>query len=380
MRLMKAMKEIKIIHCADFHLGSAMSGIGEYANVRRDELLNSFGAVIDLCVEEKVQLLLIAGDLFDKPNVSDEICRYVENQLSRLDIPVFISLGNHDYRTVDGAYSRMNLKDNVCIFDGAFSSVELSELGVRVFGAGFGGEYCDNALVSDFGALDDEKINLVVLHGDVVSSGSASRYNPIDVSKFVGADYCAFGHIHKRTPPAKNGSVTYAYSGSVESRGFDETGEKGVYIGTVAKGKCELEFRRICKRIYHDLIVDVSSCETADSVYEAVQNAIIGDRQKDLYKVTLVGKLPVDVKISSDVIKNRLDGIFFVKVKNETGLRLDYEMVRKEFSLRGFFLDGMLKAKETCVANGDVVGAEKYDVAIEYGMRAFEGEVSVDEN
>ncbi len=374
------MKEIKFIHCADFHLGSPMNGVGEYANIRRDELQGSFGAVVDLCIEEKAQLLLIAGDLFDKPNVSDEICRYVENQLSRLDIPVFISLGNHDYKSVGGAYSKMNLKDNVYIFDGAFSSVELPEPGVRVFGAGFGGEYCDSALVSDFGVLEDENVNLVLLHGDVVSSGSASRYNPIDVSKFAGADYCAFGHIHKRTPPTKNGSVTYAYSGSVESRGFDETGEKGVYIGTVGKGKCDLEFRRICKRIYHDIAVDVSACETADNVYEAVQNSIVGDRQRDLYKITLTGKLPVDVNISADVIKNRLDGIFFVKIRNETGLKLDYELIRKEFSLRGFFLDEMLKCKENCLANGDTIGAEKYDTAIEYGMRAFEGEVSVDED
>ena len=374
------MKEVKFIHCADFHLGSAMSGIGEYTNIRRDELLSSFAAVVDLCIAEKVQLLMVAGDLFDKPFVSDEICRVVENQLSRLDIPVFICLGNHDYKTVDGAYTRMSLKDNVYIFDGELSSVELPELCVRVFGAGFGGEYCDCSLVSDFGVLNDDYINLVVLHGDVVSSGSSSRYNPIDVSKLAGADYCAFGHIHKRTPPAKVGTVTYAYSGSVESRGFDETGEKGVYIGTVSKGKCELEFRRVCKRVYHDITIDVSSCETADSVYEMVQNALIGKEKKDLYKIILTGKLPVDVNISTDVIKNRLDDIFFIKVKNETGLKLDYEMIRKEFSLRGFFLDEMLKEKERCLREGDIVSAEKYDVAIEYGMRAFEGEVSVNED
>lgn len=374
------MKEIKFIHCADFHLGSPMTGIGEYANIRRDELLSSFGAVVDLCIEEGAELLLIAGDLFDKPSVSDEVCRYVESQLSRLDIPVCISLGNHDYKLRGGAYDNMNLNQNVYIFDGAFSSVELPELGVRVFGAGFGGEYCDSALVSDFGVLDDDNINLVVLHGDVVSSGSSSRYNPIDVSKFVGADYCAFGHIHKRTVPSKVGSVTYAYSGSVESRGFDETGEKGVYIGRVSKGRCELEFRRICKRIYHDITIDVSDCDTAENVYEAVQSAVAGERNKDLYKITLTGKLSVDINISSDVIKNRLDNVFFVKVRNETGLRLDYELVRKEYSLRGFFLDEMLKAKERCLMDGDAAGAEKYDVAIEYGMRAFEGGVSIDEN
>ena len=175
--------------------------------------------------------------------------------------------------------------------------------------------------------------------------------------------------------------MTYAYSGSVESRGFDETGEKGVYIGTVSKDGCTLEFRRICKRVYHDIAVDVSGCETADDVYQAVENAFVGDMSRDLYKITMTGKLPAHVRVNADVIRNRMAGrAFFFKTVNEIGLELDYEMIKKEHSLRGFFLNEMLACRVKCLEVGDTVGAEKYEDAIEYGMRAFEDEVSLDEN
>ncbi len=374
------MAGIKILHCADFHLGSPMTSVRECAEIRRDELLTSLCAVVDLCFVEDVEVLLIAGDLFDSPYVSDEICRVVQKQLSRLEIPVFIALGNHDYNAPDGAYSRMDLPSNVYIFDGSFSAVELPEIGLRVCGAGFTDEYCDESLVGEF-ALADDYVNVILLHGDVVSSGSKSRYNPIDVAKLSrsGANYCALGHIHKRTMPTRIGSMTCAYSGSVESRGFDETGEKGVYIGTVSKSGCSLDFRRICKRVYHEINLDLTGCETADDVYETVVKSLDGDK-KDLYKIVLNGKLPVNVRVNADVIKNRLSDVFFVKVINETGLALDYEMIRKENSLRGFFLNDMLTQRDECLAKGDALSAKKYDDAIEYGLRAFENEVSLNED
>lgn len=375
------MAEIKILHCADFHLGSPMTSVPECANIRRDELLTSLCAVVDLCLAENVQVLLIAGDLFDSPYVSDEICRVVQKQLSRLDIPVFIALGNHDYNAPGGAYSRMELPSNVYVFDGAFSVVELQEIGLRVGGAGFTDEYCEESLMGDFAFPDDDFVNVALLHGDLVSPGTKSRYNPIYTSAFYKncVDYCALGHIHKRTFPAWRGFAACAYSGSVESRGFDETGEKGVYIGTIAKGEYCLDFKRICKRIYHEINLDVTGCETADDVYEAVVKSVDGDK-KDLYKIVLNGKLPVNVRVNADVIKNRLSDVFFVKIINETGLALDYEMIRKENSLRGFFLNDMLTQRDECLAKGDVSGAKKYDDAIEYGLRAFENEVSLNED
>ena len=62
---------MKIIHCADLHLDSKMESNldREAASMRRDELLDTFERMVTYAAENEVRVILIAGDLFDKPNV-----------------------------------------------------------------------------------------------------------------------------------------------------------------------------------------------------------------------------------------------------------------------------------------------------------------------
>ena len=62
---------MKIIHCADLHLDSKMESNldREAAGMRRDELLDTFERMVAYAAEQDVRVILIAGDLFDKPNV-----------------------------------------------------------------------------------------------------------------------------------------------------------------------------------------------------------------------------------------------------------------------------------------------------------------------
>ena len=95
--------------------------------------------------------------------------------------------------------------------------------------------------------VDGTKINLCVVHGEVVSEGGESNYHGITPGILAGSqmDYVALGHIHKRTELQTIGGTTYAYSGCPDGRGFDETGEKGVYLGEIRKGAVDLHFRKM---------------------------------------------------------------------------------------------------------------------------------------
>ena len=63
---------MKIIHCADLHLDAGMTANlpKEKASERKNELLTTFNRMIDYAVEEKVDALIIAGDLFDTNRIS----------------------------------------------------------------------------------------------------------------------------------------------------------------------------------------------------------------------------------------------------------------------------------------------------------------------
>ena len=64
-----------------------------------------------------------------------------------------------------------------------------------------------------------------------------------------GMDYIALGHIHKHTEIRRLGKTFYAYPGCPEGMGFDELGEKGVYIGEISKGGNSLEFLPTARRM-----------------------------------------------------------------------------------------------------------------------------------
>ena len=63
---------MKILHCADIHLDSAMTANldKDKARERRNELLASFKDMVGYAVKERIGVIIIAGDLFDTRNIS----------------------------------------------------------------------------------------------------------------------------------------------------------------------------------------------------------------------------------------------------------------------------------------------------------------------
>ena len=66
---------MRFIHIADLHLGSSPEAEFLWGKNRAEEIWDSFAAVIDACNEKEIDLLLIAGDLFDRPPVWADLDR-----------------------------------------------------------------------------------------------------------------------------------------------------------------------------------------------------------------------------------------------------------------------------------------------------------------
>ena len=95
--------EIKILHCADLHLGAEFSSLGNKASQRKREGFQVFEDIVSLCKEESVEFLLIAGDLFDHLHIDSQIITEVIDQFAGIpDTVVAIAPGNHDPLSIDG--------------------------------------------------------------------------------------------------------------------------------------------------------------------------------------------------------------------------------------------------------------------------------------
>lgn len=117
----------RILHTSDLHLAS----LG-------DEGCRSLEALVNLAIKSKVDLVIVAGDLFDHNRVDDSLVSFVVEQFQRLPVYVAILPGNHDCLAPGSVFERAELWEdctNVRIFKELSGEVfDLPGVGVSLWG------------------------------------------------------------------------------------------------------------------------------------------------------------------------------------------------------------------------------------------------------
>ena len=168
---------LHILHAADLHLDAPFAALdpGQAAR-RRSEQRLLLDKLADLAAERKADLVLLSGDLLDSEQTYRETAQALAAALGRIDAPVVIAPGNHDYYSPSSLYAASFWPDNVHIFRS--EAVEVLDLPqVTVYGSAFTSPFRAASPLSGFHAPSSGKPAVMVLHGDVDSPGS--RYCPI---------------------------------------------------------------------------------------------------------------------------------------------------------------------------------------------------------
>ncbi len=334
---------MNIIHAADIHLDMPLSSLPpEKASVRREERRKSFSSIIDYTLKSGADALIISGDLFDSPSPSEGTLRFCANEFNRLSgIPVFISLGNHDYGVRESYFP-----GNVHIFPAAFKTYDCGAFSVS--GASFSREECVIPLLPP---ENDGKIHILAVHGDLTPS---SPYNPMDkdLLSSLGYDYVALGHIH-----TYNRYKQLVYPGCHDGGGFDETGEKGFVSCDISKGSLDVSFIPSSSRIYERLDFDISSLASSSQIVCALSPKLCGG----IYDVSLIGRRCASFTPNTAFIQSELSGrAFYLKItdKSKSSVNLSDNILVK---LCSEYL------AEKC-------SGEEYDMSLDFVVRALLGE------
>lgn len=279
---------IKFLHAADLHLDSPFAGLSpQQASAQRQEQRRLLGMITSLCKEEGCQLLLLSGDLFDGQRVYRETLDALRDTLSDCGAEVFISPGNHDHLSPTSPYLTEVWPENVHIFlSPEPEAILLKELGCVVYGGAFTAPTM-GPMLRNFRVPRENKnyVNLMVLHGD--ATPAASPYNPIAKEEIAqsGLDYLALGHIHQTSDFNICEQTTYAWPGCPMGRGFDETGERGVFLGTAEKGKVTCRFHPLSLRHYESITV-----EAGNDPLTSILAVLPENTQSHIYRITLTGE------------------------------------------------------------------------------------------
>ena len=371
------MHSVRILHTADWHLGKENTYLGALKDTRKYEIPVTAKRAIALCEEENVDVMLIAGDIFDSNRIEDSIVDEILEAFGQLTrTKVVIALGNHDPLTADSPFKNKKLSPNTFVLPENDSVIEFDNC--RVYGSSFGSVYKTGTERFFINPDNDDKINILLLHGETKSDLS-SVYRSITKTFIEESkmDYIALGHNHKRSEVARFGASYFAYSGCIEGQGYDEDGEKGVYLGDITKSYADLKFVPLNKRTHYLLDVDIAEePDEAKAVKEAIKK-VCANPFDNLFRITLKGNIEAGRIINLNDLHAKISPeVYHLKLKDRTGIKADLELISKENSLKGKFVSEMLER----ISKADENEREKYINALRFGLKSFDGQVNYGED
>lgn len=359
---------IRFLHGADFHLDSAFGALpAQRAAERRRESRELLFRLADYVNGHDIDLVLLAGDLFDSASPFRETGEQLAAALGQMRARVFVAPGNHDWYGPGSPWETETWPENVTVFRvRAMTAAEVPELDLVVHGAAFTGPDQPESLLAGFTAPADGKVHIGLLHGEL--DGAEDRYDPIrreEVSA-SGLAYLALGHVHKRMEPLTLGRTVCAWPGCLEGRGFDELGEKGFYKGTISdSGEVSLTFVPFARHRYEILEVDV----TGKDPRVAVEAALPPDTAGDLYRILLTGETAEGGAGAAALREALADRFDTLEVRDRTRMAEDLWQRAGEDSLRGLFLRELLARRE---AAEDEAARAEIDLAARFGLAALD--------
>lgn len=377
------MKKIKILHTADIHFDTPFSGMTSSESLKnKEELKQVFENIISIVLNRDIDILLIAGDVFDNLSVNKSTLYFIKSCLEKINkVKVFISPGNHDPFNEKSFYSMVEWPKNVYIFKGKMEHVILEELKTVVWGAGFNTPHVNKSLLKEVARIDGYN-NLMVIHGELASSKDGNYYNPITEDEIgrSNMDYIALGHRHKFSEVKKKDNTYYSYSGCPQGRGFDELDDKGVVFIQLSDGALESEFIRTSIRNYYEKEINIENLFGYNEVKNKIINEISeNERKSNFYKIILKGELLEEFNLNEALIEALIkQEFYFVKVIDKSEIKLDMEQLIKGYSIKNIFAKKLYE--KLCNAETEEE-KEMINLALKIGIQSLSGEeVKINDN
>ncbi len=275
---------MRFMHIADVHLGAAPDHGFLWAKDRGRELWESFRRCITEANERKVDLLLIAGDLFHRQPELQEL-REVNYLFSTLQQTVVVLIaGNHDYLKPSSPYLSFPWNENVIgLFSPECERVRLPELRTEVYGLSYHRQEITEPLYDELEAEPGDYFKILLAHG-----GDAAHI-PIKKERLAAAgfDYIALGHIHRPQVYIRNLAM---YAGALEPIDCADLGPHGFVMGDVNRRDMRLSFVESAVRQYREEELEVTEEDTVYSVREKLAELIRRCGAQHMYQISLVGE------------------------------------------------------------------------------------------
>jgi DNA repair exonuclease SbcCD nuclease subunit len=325
---------IRLLHTADLHLGAPFVWLGELAATRQKDLLLTFRRIVDCCLERRVDLLLIAGDLFDHARPEPSLCLAVQAELARLqkhDITAVLLPGTHDGVWGGETYSTAQFPAAVIldqVRDHGPLKLQLKGQSLYLYGSAYRGEKPEE-YYPRMRRQEGDGYHVGLLHGALKKSPQWEYRDKdlpftLDELNSWGLDYVALGHYHTYQELHQRGAVIACYPGSPEGKQFSETGERFVALLELTPAGTRIAPLPIQSRTLASLQIDMNNEPSLETLHKRI--AALAD-EKLLLRLELTGLLDVPFDREATLRLFR-DAFFHLELIDKTRF-LDGALVRQ---------------------------------------------------
>lgn len=269
------------LHAADIHLDSPLRNVavrdGAPVELIRGAARRAFDNLVQLAVDEKVDFLLLAGDLYDGSWRDFNTGLYFIEKMRFLKdagIRVFLVSGNHD--AASRITKALRLPENVVHFTGRHpQTVELESIGAAVHGQSYSRRMVTDNLAQNYPAPVEGKFNIGLLHTALAGRPGHEPYAPCTAGELTdkGYDYWALGHVHRREIVGEDPWIVFP--GNLQGRHIRETGPKGAYLVRVENGRVtDAAFKELDVVRWEFLRLDCRQISSTDELLDGLRAAL----------------------------------------------------------------------------------------------------------
>ncbi len=314
---------VTFLHAADIHLDSPLRNLatreGAPVELIRNGCRRAFDNLVQLAVDEQVDFLLLAGDLYDGAWRDFNTGLFFIDRMRRLKeagIRVFLISGNHD--AASRITRTLRLPNNVVHFSSRRAeTVELADLNVAIHGQSYGKRAVTANLAKDYPPPVEGMVNIGLLHTGLAGRDGHEPYAPCTATELAarGYDYWALGHVHRRETVGQDPWIVFP--GNLQGRHIRETGPRGAMLVRVDSGViASVEFQELDVVRWQLLRLDCRQIDSLDRLLDDVRAALEeavskADGRPLMLRLELHGPCPMHRELLRDAryLQSELDGL-----------------------------------------------------------------------
>jgi len=381
---------VRLLHVADAHLGARHVQLGAAGTAQRERQVEAFAGALALAAREKVDLVLIAGDLFDSNTPSHRTLDRVATELRTLvdaGSRAVLIPGHSDayekasvYRSYDFA-AMAGLprgSDGITVLSSHRPEVSFETLGVTVHGL-------VQSTAADAGsplvgfqapAARPERWNIGLAHAPFRVNGEEAESGAINEEEIAatGLDYLALGHVH-RLLQGRGGSTAWAYPGPPELVHVDTDAPGQVLLVELTESAASRNVRiqpwPIGRTRYLPLELDAAGIENEAALVEQLLAVADPDAACDL---RLSGTRSEGLVVDAAAVRGQVGGSFLsFRLRDESTAPLVNGPLPPPRTIAGVFLSDGAARVATAEAENRPDDMEEAREILWSGARVLQG-------